>query len=413
MKERVKQMLLWSERYTKTDMLYLAKGGFWLTLGKTIATLSAFLLSIAFANWLPKEVYGTYQYVLSLVGFFTVATLINVNASLMRSVAKGFEGNFLPAMYTRMRWGVLGGIGSLVTAAYYYVNGNRVLAISFGIAAVFIPIMEPMGIFGDFLKGKKLFKLSSKFQMAARLISLLAMGTVLYFTNNIFYVLLGYFVPRMLIRFFSHIYVLVKVDRNRKKDKDLITYGKHLSAMSILQTLAEQLDKILIFHFLGASELAVYYFATAPAGQIKSLFSSIKTLAFPKFSHGAIADIKRTLPEKIIRMQFGLVLPIILIYVFFAPLVFSAFFPQYMEAVYFSQIFILTLLFFPKGIISSALVAQKKTRALYMLKTITPIIRTVILFVAVIYFGLPGMIAGGVISAAIIYVLYYYFFKRM
>jgi len=59
------KILRYSERYTQTDMVYFASGGFWLLLGQFISTISAFLLLIAFANFLPKEVFGTYQYILA------------------------------------------------------------------------------------------------------------------------------------------------------------------------------------------------------------------------------------------------------------------------------------------------------------------------------------------------------------
>ena len=46
-------VLRWSEKYTKTDMLYLAKGGSWFTVGQVVSSSSVLLLAIAFANLLP------------------------------------------------------------------------------------------------------------------------------------------------------------------------------------------------------------------------------------------------------------------------------------------------------------------------------------------------------------------------
>ena len=65
-KEKIYNLLRWSEKYTKTDMVYLAHGGFWLSFGQIISSLSSFLLAIAFANLLPKETYGNYKYILSI-----------------------------------------------------------------------------------------------------------------------------------------------------------------------------------------------------------------------------------------------------------------------------------------------------------------------------------------------------------
>ena len=42
-KNKTYKLLRKSEKYTKTDMVYLTKGGFWLTLGQIISSTSAFL----------------------------------------------------------------------------------------------------------------------------------------------------------------------------------------------------------------------------------------------------------------------------------------------------------------------------------------------------------------------------------
>ena len=43
------------------DMTYLAKSGSWLVSGQIISSISAFLLSVIFANLLDKQSFGTYQ----------------------------------------------------------------------------------------------------------------------------------------------------------------------------------------------------------------------------------------------------------------------------------------------------------------------------------------------------------------
>ncbi len=64
LRAKICNFLRWSEKYIKTDMIYLVKGGFWLTLGQIISSVSSLLLVIAFANLLPKETYGIYKYFL-------------------------------------------------------------------------------------------------------------------------------------------------------------------------------------------------------------------------------------------------------------------------------------------------------------------------------------------------------------
>ena len=100
-KERFIRLLKWGEKYTKTDMVYLFHGGFWLTVGQVVTTLSVLALGIVFANVLPKDVYGTYKYLLAIAGIFSLFTLPGMNVALIRAVARGFGGSYYSAASTR------------------------------------------------------------------------------------------------------------------------------------------------------------------------------------------------------------------------------------------------------------------------------------------------------------------------
>lgn len=78
LKHHTHRALRHSEKYFKTDMVYLAKGGFWLTTGQGVASLASLVLAIAFANLLPKEAYGNYKYILAVVGVLTLFGLTGI-----------------------------------------------------------------------------------------------------------------------------------------------------------------------------------------------------------------------------------------------------------------------------------------------------------------------------------------------
>ena len=75
LKHATYRLLRKSERYFKTDMVYVARGGFWVTAGNIVSALAAFGLAVAYANLLPKESYGTYKYILSLAGIIGAFSL--------------------------------------------------------------------------------------------------------------------------------------------------------------------------------------------------------------------------------------------------------------------------------------------------------------------------------------------------
>jgi O-antigen/teichoic acid export membrane protein len=411
LQNKVYRLLRKSEQYTHTDMVYLAKGGFWLTLGQFISSGAAFLLAIAFANLLPKETYGTYRYVLSLVGVLNVFTLTGINTAVIQAVARKYEGVYWPSLTAKLRWSLLASLGSLGIATYYYLNGNLTLTISFVIVAVFLPLLRSSGLYIAVLNGRKDFKLSATYNSLVRLTAGLSMLITLFFTDNIFVILAAFLVPESILQFlFTWIY-LKKHPLNKDVDPKTISYGLNLSAMELLKIIASQVDKILIFHYLGAAQLAIYAFTTAPVSQIKSVLMNIKSLALPKLSEVDEKDIRDSFIKKIKKLEIVVIL-IIILYAALAPLLYKLAFPQYTESIKYSQIYVLTLLFFPRTFLSTVLVAKMKQKELYSIRIISPIFRIAILFVALKFYGLWGVVIGTIISEAVLFILYRTYYRK-
>jgi len=151
MQERVKNKIVdflrWSEKYTKTDMVYAAKGGFWWIFGKGgVALISIGLLS-AFAYLASKETFGTYQYVLSIVGIISIFALPGMYPALIRAVAQGKEGEFGKVAKEKIKWGLLGTVGLFLISGWYFIQNNEILGISFIIAGLALPLLRTTEIF--------------------------------------------------------------------------------------------------------------------------------------------------------------------------------------------------------------------------------------------------------------------------
>ena len=57
-KNRIILLLRKSEKYTKTDMVYLFSGGSWLVVGQIISSVSALALAVLFANLARVSIVG-------------------------------------------------------------------------------------------------------------------------------------------------------------------------------------------------------------------------------------------------------------------------------------------------------------------------------------------------------------------
>ena len=412
LKQKIYNLLRWSEKYTQTDMVYLAKGGFWLTLGQIISTISGLLLAIAFANLLPKETYGVYKYVLSLASILAIPTLSGMNTAITRSVAQGYEGSFIPALKARLHWGILSSLASITLAGYYFFQGNTTLTICFLIATVFLPLMDSFTIYESFWGGKKRFDIQSKYKIITQILAVSALITTLFLTKNLFLIILAYFVSYTLLRFVFLKITIKKSHLNQKQDPQAISYGKHLSLMGIIVVIAGQLDKVLIWHFLGAAPLAIYFIAVTPPLKIKDALKSIGGLALPKFSQRSKNELKRSVSKKIFKF-FLLIIPIVVLYIILAPLIYKILFPQYLDSVIYSQVFIISLLLFPRILLDTSLTAQMRKKDLYLIRTLSPIIQILLLSILLPLYGIWGAIFAILITQISNFGLLIFLFKRM
>lgn len=397
LKEKSIAALRWSEQYTRTDMVYLAKGGFWLSLNQGFSSLGALILSIAFANLLPKEAFGVYKYVLSVCSILMIPSLNGILTSFNRSVAMGNEGDLKNGLKTQIKWSLIGSGAAIAIAFYYFFQQNQILFFCFLIAAVFLPIFSNFNIYNSLLTGRKNFRLFSLFGISEIIFTIIVIIATLIFTKNPILIVFSYFIAYSLIRIVFLFRTLKKYPPNNNKDPEMISYGKHLTVMKIVSEIYKYIDKILVFHYIGAAGLAVYSIAVSAPSQLNNLMNQIGVLAFPKYAQTNKDQALKGLKSKIIILEIFSIAALIF-YVIIAPVVFKLIFPKYLESIFYSQIFAISLLAIPSIVPSTILYAQKETKKLYKANIIMPIINIVIIFIAV-QFGLIGIIIGKIINS--------------
>ncbi len=400
MKEYIYKILKWSEKYTKTDMVYLVSGGFWLTLGNVLISAIIFLAAIAFANLLPKETYGTYKYVLSISGILSLATLGGMESALAQAIAKGNEGTFIPALKTRIKYGLFGFIGSLAIALYYFSQGQEVLFWAFIAISIFIPIMDPFGMYQVYLQNKKLFNISSMYGAMSQMIATSIVIIATFFTKDVLIILLAYFASWTLVRFVFLRLTIKKFPPNKFIEKETVSYGKHNTIINITATAIGSLDSLLLFHYLGASDLATYSFALAPVALLKSTTQYLPTLAMPKLAKRSIKEIEQTIRKRLPTM-FGVGLIMTIFYIIASPIIFEVFFPKYNSAIFLSQIFSLSLIMTAIHDILGSVVNSKLTatpKKMLYLWNIPSIVFILSVFFLIGKWGVLGVVISKLLS---------------
>jgi len=385
------RLLRWSEKYTKTDMLYLARGGFWLSFGEIVSSIFVLATAIAFANLLPKEVYGTYKYILSLFGIFSFFTLVGLNTSLIQSISRGYERIFTDVLKIKIKYGFIGSFLSVCAASYYYLNANTTLALGLLIIGLFVPFFDSFSIYTSLLKGRKRFDTLVKYRIVGQFFVSIITILVLFLTDSLFILLFAYFSLWLTVRILFYFRILKKEPINNELDEEVISYGKHLSFMGVFRLIEENLDKILLWHFVGPVQLAVYFFALAPVTITMGPINSLAAIALPKLSSGSFEEIKKTFLRKMF-ILFLFLIPIVFIYILISPYVFKLIFPQYLDSIQYTKVFALSMLLAPSAFIQQILFAHKKKKELYIVQILIPLVKILLLITLLPLYGVWGAI---------------------
>lgn len=388
---RFKRLIRTLERYTKTDLRYLAKGGFWLGIDEVVGALAAFGLAIAFAYYVPKDTYGTYRYLIAAFWTLTAFTMTGLPAAIGRAVAKGREGTFRASLPYSVLWGLPLALIAAGAGLYYFIHENSTLGYGFLLIALFGPFMQAAYLWGSYLNGKRDFRMTALCGSLFALLPALALLAAMLLNPSPLVLLSVYFSAAVVTGLLIAAFIFFYYRPNRELDPESRNLGWHFSAMNLLATIAQQVDKLVVFHYLGAIELAVYSFATALPEQIKNLFGSVTTLAMPKFVTRPFKEIRANFWGRLWLYTGGLTV-VALAYVAIAPFAFAIFFPAYTEAIWYSQLYALSLIPIGGNLSVTLLQAHRANRELYILNIISPVFQIGALIILTSLYGLAGAI---------------------
>jgi len=116
------------------------------------------LLSIAYANLLPKDVYGTYQYLIALSGLVSAFMLTGMGNAVVQAVARGYEGTLKAGFRAQLKWALVPALVSVGIAVYYFIHGNIEIGLGLLIIAACAPLAQAYGTYGSLLEGKRDFR---------------------------------------------------------------------------------------------------------------------------------------------------------------------------------------------------------------------------------------------------------------
>jgi O-antigen/teichoic acid export membrane protein len=393
LKDTTHKALRASERYTRTDMVYLAKGGFWLTLTRIIGAIAGLVATLALANFLSKDDFGLYKYVLTLAGIASAFSLSGIGSAITQAAARGFHGTLRFGFKAATRYGHLTSAVALVMAGYYAYADHMILAGSLVIVALLQPVVQNSILWSPYLTAIGRFDVETRFSALNAIIPTITLVVVAWLFPSAVAVTAAWFISTAATAFFCYKRTISHYTKNDTIDEASLGYSKHLSIMAVFGTISYQLDRVFVFHYAGAAALAAYAVALAGPQQVRYLSKVMATMALPKLANRNIAELKKTLHRKAFLVFLGSAALVAGLWIFL-PYVMALFFPEYPEAVFISQMFSLVILFFPSTLYQQALVAHVKTKELYVLNIGAPAVKLIALVLFVPAYGALGAIAA-------------------
>lgn len=410
MKLWIKDLLKKSEKYTETDMTYAVKGSFWIILANLGIFAISFAKMIAFGRYASPDVYGTYNFIISMAGILSIFTLSGMSTSLVKAIAQNKDGTLALAVKEKIKFGLIGSLLSFGASCWYLYNGNTTLWLGFLAVAIFLPFSNAFALYASFWFGKKNFEKKGKYEFTAAAITAVLVIATVMFTQNPAYMIIALFGSNACLYYFFFLRTL-KQKSNDDVFPGAIGFGKHLTVMSAIGTVVAHIDKIILWKLFGPVQLATYAFAQMPVQYIQSIIP-IGPLALPKMGEKSVASMKVGIMKKF-KMLFLITIPVTIAVILVAPYLYSLFIPQYMDSVPYFQLFALLILLSPFALIGTAITAEMRSHDLYIINTATPVLKIGLFLALIPPFGVWGLVWAVVLAQIFNGFLSLYFFNKI
>ena len=264
------------------------------TLGTNFVYISFFRgLSIIFgmvttyflARSLSKEEFGSYQFILNIVGLCWIFALPGMQNAIMQNTSRSDSLAYRKASRLAFISSLVGSVVLLACTLFYMLAGQRLLWEGFLICALLFPFFKglqhwrglPLGredIRGLYLR-EGIMSLASSVMIAATCLlfpgSLLAPLSALLLVPSLQNIIISAMESR-------------KLPKEESTEHEYIRYGYKTSFHLAAAIISQHLDKILVFTFLSPAALAIFVAASRFADIARDAMQDIAIVITPRLA---------------------------------------------------------------------------------------------------------------------------------
>jgi Polysaccharide biosynthesis protein. len=144
------------------DLDYFIKNSF-LTILIQISNITlSLILTIFLARFTTKDVFGSYNFIISIISMLTIISMPGFNFTLIKSASRGKDGLYNKIFKLRFFWSLIGVPFLIFVGLYYFYFENQMIGLGLLLASIFFPFFDPPTIWVKLLQGKKRFDLVTK-----------------------------------------------------------------------------------------------------------------------------------------------------------------------------------------------------------------------------------------------------------
>jgi len=361
-------------------------------IGQQALTLISFFFIV---HHLPKEVIGHYQFVLSVIALVSITSLSGMRGALMQSVARGKTGFFKIASRYCFLGGLLGSVILGGMSFYFFYSEDQMMAAAFLIAAVFNPVSQGLMIWKGSYTGAERFKMLSISNVLCTLaVSLFLVGSIFFYTgSHIVLLAIAVVIPAMqnFIMWYSD---FLKYRDEVSYDETMIGYGLKTSGYSVFQIGSQQVDRLAIYNFMSAEELAAYNVAMRIPDAIKSIFQNLGYVIMPKFARMRSFSLGMNKNLRLLSITSFLVIVTFAFTIF--PVIFRFIVPStYEDSLLYAQVLLCSVAVGNHAILQTKyIMSQGDSESFRDLTLVSTIIKILTVPILVYFFGTWGAIAA-------------------
>jgi O-antigen/teichoic acid export membrane protein len=380
------------EKLFQLDLRYYIRNSSYLITSQVVGMGLSVLLSIVFSRVLAQEEYGHWNFVLSVGGMVSVFALTGMGVAIIQAVARGHGRALISGTKERFKWSGIGSVIILGVGAYYYAFESVELGRTLMVSSLFFPFFEIFKGYASYLSGKKEFGRIAKYDVISQLIAIPATVAAIYLSKNLLVIIIVYYAGFILLRgwFFRRV---SREARSQTDDAGTIPFGRRMTLVDIPSLISVYGDKIIIGIILSFPDLAVYSIALGAANFLRYVTNPITTLSMPKLAampeQEAYAAVKR---------RYGYVFLFMLaasgfciwLYQYLIPFLYT---DKYVDSILYAQILIGSIIFgIPNSVLTRGLFpAHRKAGAVLRFEIVRVVVRTILLVVLTLKFGLIGV----------------------